>query len=412
MSVEVIEGEVVERGLVTVPDEGLTGAGTFALAAMSDADFDDRLAALVKHRKRVAQIQRALMKPNVHYGVIPGTDKPTLYQPGAELLCDIYRLRARLVVHRIVGDGEATPHLSYQTECYLHLGSLDGPVVAHASGTANSWEKRYRYRQAERVCPNCQKPAVIKGKAEYGGGWLCWPKKDGCNSKWAAGDKAIEGQEVGQVDNPDPFDLDVVLDAMAAKRAFVHATRRGCAVSDLFTSDIEDLPGFEPPREDAPTAPRTARSAPKPADVQHAATEEGYTGKAEIGTSNADYELRQTPDGMSVAFRLVVPREGKSAKKYKVVALDPLASSLAVIRSDVIGHEVTVWGRVRDEQFIPKDTITDERPNGRAITYSVLDLERIATADWALPAPRSVSPDDNPFTPEEQGRIDAAIGAA
>lgn len=34
-------------------------------------------------------------------------------------------------------------------------------------------------------CPECGKAsAVIKGKVEYGGGWLCFGKKGGCGAKW------------------------------------------------------------------------------------------------------------------------------------------------------------------------------------------------------------------------------------
>lgn len=39
--------------------------------------------------------------------------------------------------------------------------------------------------QSEAVCPDCGKAsAVIRGKAEYGGGWLCFKKKGGCGAKW------------------------------------------------------------------------------------------------------------------------------------------------------------------------------------------------------------------------------------
>lgn len=34
-------------------------------------------------------------------------------------------------------------------------------------------------------CPECKESkAVIRGKAEYGGGWLCFKKKGGCGAKW------------------------------------------------------------------------------------------------------------------------------------------------------------------------------------------------------------------------------------
>lgn len=42
-------------------------------------------------------------------------------------------------------------------------------------------------QQAEIVCPDCGSGAsVIKGKAEYGGGYLCFRKKGGCGAKWGA----------------------------------------------------------------------------------------------------------------------------------------------------------------------------------------------------------------------------------
>jgi hypothetical protein len=34
------------------------------------------------------------------------------------------------------------------------------------------------------ACPNCGKDAVIKGKPEYGGGWVCYSKKGGCGAKF------------------------------------------------------------------------------------------------------------------------------------------------------------------------------------------------------------------------------------
>lgn len=41
-------------------------------------------------------------------------------------------------------------------------------------------------QEAVPVCPECKKTdAVIKGKAEYGGGYLCFKKKGGCGAKWA-----------------------------------------------------------------------------------------------------------------------------------------------------------------------------------------------------------------------------------
>ena len=40
----------------------------------------------------VQEVMRGIMKLNTHYGTIPGTPKPTLYKPGAEVLCVTFRI--------------------------------------------------------------------------------------------------------------------------------------------------------------------------------------------------------------------------------------------------------------------------------------------------------------------------------
>ena len=40
---------------------------------------------------------------------------------------------------------------------------------------------------AKAVCPACGADAIIKSKAEWGGGWVCFKKKGGCGVKWPEG---------------------------------------------------------------------------------------------------------------------------------------------------------------------------------------------------------------------------------
>lgn len=51
-------------------------------------------------------------------------------------------------------------------------------------------------KQASPACPKCGTNAsVIAGKAEYGGGWVCWkgkPNKPGCGEKWQDAPKPSE----------------------------------------------------------------------------------------------------------------------------------------------------------------------------------------------------------------------------
>jgi len=123
--------------------------------------------------------------------------------------------------------------------------------------------------------------------------------------------------------------------------------------------------------------PRTYVSEEFPRPPTHA---DGLQGTAEVGKGDADFQLRQTPTGSRLAFRLVQGRTG-----FKVIASDALAESLALIRADVEGQPVTVWGTFHDETFRPKGKDAD-------VTYQVIHLERIATADLILPAPSDVAP--------------------
>ena len=142
---------VTQETLPSVAAGGMD-AGTFALAMLSDDDFDERLVILKRGRDRMARIQRELMIDGEDFGLIPNTPKPTLYKSGAEKLAQIYRLAARLETSFTTGDNSQSPPLTYDAICFLHLGSFDGPVVASGHGTANSWEKRYR-REGKKVCP-------------------------------------------------------------------------------------------------------------------------------------------------------------------------------------------------------------------------------------------------------------------
>jgi hypothetical protein len=229
--------------------ESASGPG-WALARLSDEDFNLTMQMAVKGRERLQQVMKSMMRQDVHFGKIPGTDKPTLLKPGAEVLCQMFHLVPNPVSSVTYGDGVSGPHITVQSKCAVHLNDLDGPVVAFGEGAANSWEKKWRYRNSERVCPNCGKPAIIKGQQQYGGGWLCFKKKDGCGSKWPDGADDIEKQTVGQIDNPDPYELLNTITKIANKRATLDAVIRGTSTSDLFTQDMDEMkPSDHPPQE-------------------------------------------------------------------------------------------------------------------------------------------------------------------
>jgi hypothetical protein len=197
-----------------------------------------------KHRRdQMVQFVQAIMVPQVDFGKIPGTDKDTLLKPGAEKLCTFFGLTKRFTIEAKVEDWTGKDHggepfFYYLYRCQLYRGDK---LIAESDGSANSWETKYRYRNAQRVCPDCGKATIIKGKAEYGGGFICFAKKGGCGAKYLPDDPKITGQNVGRVPNPDVADQVNTLQKMAQKRALVGTTLLAVNASEFFTQDVEDM---------------------------------------------------------------------------------------------------------------------------------------------------------------------------
>src|SRR5262245_43471992 len=203
------------------------------MPAMSIQDAVDR-------HQMVVQFVGAMLKTDIDFGQIPGTNKPTLLKPGAEKLLTFFGLTKRFTVLEKVEDWMGADHggsfFYYMYRCALYKGDQ---LIAESDGSCNSHESKYRWRKAERECPTCGKAAIIKGRDEYGGGWVCFKKKDGCGAKFRDGDAAIEGQQVGRVANPDIADLVNTIQKMAQKRALIAATLLAVNASEFFTQDLE-----------------------------------------------------------------------------------------------------------------------------------------------------------------------------
>jgi predicted RNA-binding Zn-ribbon protein involved in translation (DUF1610 family) len=197
-------------------------------------------------QKRLVELQKFVkfyLVEGEDYGTIPGTAKPTLYKPGADKLCDIYGLADKYRTVSQIEDWDKNL-FSYHIECTL-VSKRNEKLAATGLGSCNSYEGKYRWRETQRVCPECGKTSIIRGKEEFGGGWLCWKKKDGCGHKFAKGDKSIEGQEVGRVENDDIPTLVNTILKMAKKRAKVDAVLSATRSSGLFTQDVEDWVAVE-----------------------------------------------------------------------------------------------------------------------------------------------------------------------
>jgi hypothetical protein len=139
--------------------------------------------------------------------------------------------------------------------------------------------------------------AIIKGKEEYGGGWVCFKRKDGCGAKFPDGDKSIESQVVGDVDNSDLPDLWNTIIKMARKRAIVDAVLLVTGASALFTQDVADDEKPEPESVEGPP----------------------------FGTGTADTFLKQTHG--AIAYVLAVPPDDPAI----AAALERVKASLGKV---------------------------------------------------------------------------------
>ena len=159
---------------------------------------------LVAHGKRIQDIAQQAMKEGVHFGRIPGVPKPTLFKPGAELLCVTFGLRPDFTeTHRldtsavyewperrkrsgdIIPAGKCIGLTHYGYKCkVVHFAT--GRIIGEGEGSCSNWETKYRD--------------------------LPWP------------------------------DVDNTVKKMAQKRALVAAVLVATACSDTFTQDVEDMP--------------------------------------------------------------------------------------------------------------------------------------------------------------------------
>jgi hypothetical protein len=179
---------------------------------------------LVARTQKILEIKAKAMRENVHYGVIPGCRKPSLWKPGAEILCQGFRLAPEFMTtstqdlnhtlkwekwdydKRQKAEGLTKGYFEYDTQCTLvHIPT--GEVWAKAvSGSCNNFEAKYR--------------------------------------------------------SLNPYDVKNTLEKMSEKRALVAAVLIGVGASDIFTQDIEDLPELS--LDASPEKPEGEREPQKP----------------------------------------------------------------------------------------------------------------------------------------------------
>jgi hypothetical protein len=187
--------------------------------SISPQEMNLKLAEMKTKMQLMQRFFKEVMIKDQDYGVIPGTDKPTLLKPGAEKLCELYGYAS--VVKQIEEEKniETGFYRARVTVALIHRRT--GTVIAEGVGEANTMESRYRYRWV----PEWKLPPGIDKNTLY------YEEKTGKNGKY----------RVYRLENSDPWTLWNTVLKMAKKRGHIDATLSATRSSGIFTQDLEDM---------------------------------------------------------------------------------------------------------------------------------------------------------------------------
>ena len=163
----------------------------------------------------ILEVMANVLEETKDYGKIPGTDKPTLYKPGAEKLMLTFQLAA---VRPVIEDLSTSDEIRYRVN--VPIEGMDGRVLAVGVGEGSSNEEKYRWRKP--VCDEefDETPAHLR------------------REKWFKGrERPFKGKQI----RTSPADLANTVLKMAHKRAFVHGTLLATGASSVFNQDLEDF---------------------------------------------------------------------------------------------------------------------------------------------------------------------------
>lgn len=214
---------------------------TTELATIGENSISTPLTAndLIAWKRLIGNVMDSVMKKNVHYGVIPGTPKPSLWLPGAEALLVTFRLAADLEVEDL-----STPDCAKFRVTAKIRSIASGEIVGMGVGECSSDEEKYRWRRAVVAAEWDETPENLRRK------------------KWSS-----DGRATAQV-RTHPADIANTVLQMAVKRAKVSGTKSATGASDFFTTDVEDLvdAGIIEPKP-APRTVATPKAKPAPPPV-------------------------------------------------------------------------------------------------------------------------------------------------
>lgn len=255
------------------------------------------VANVVQQAVVIQEVMRAVMRENVHYGIIPGTKVPTLYKAGAEKLCLVFHIADEYRVEDLSVGADA---IRYRVTC-VGRHQQTGVEMGTGLGEAQTGEEKYRWRKSicrEEFDATPENLRRVKYAKSKNGGFYT----------------------IDQV-RTEPADLANTVLKMAAKRAKMAMVLNVLAASDAFGQDLEDLdevlrehvtsadgapPPAEPPPE--PTWPPDTFEKWLPTKAQRA-IDGGATHDAVLAFATAKGKLTEAQEAAIRALRKAPPAE-------------------------------------------------------------------------------------------------------
>jgi hypothetical protein len=167
-------------------------------------NLDAEIEKAIQMRETFNKLFNNLLQQGIDFDRIPGTDKPTLLKPGADLLCQVFHFASS--EPKIMSSIEDFDKGIFSYTVSIPIVHRDtGILVSVGIGSANSYEVKYKYRYID----------------------------------------SEDGEKV-RVTNPEPADQQNTLVKMAAKRAYIDGVLKATGASRMFTQDIEDMTWLQP----------------------------------------------------------------------------------------------------------------------------------------------------------------------
>lgn len=178
------------------------------------------VAEVVERARMVAEIQERVMIRDVHYGVVPGTQKPSLWQPGAELLALTFQLAPDLHIE----DLSSADEIRYRVVASIRHVPTD-TIIGAGVGEASSDEEKYRWREA--ICDEeYESTSESRRRIKYKKQWK---------------NRRPVGFSTANQIRTEPADIANTVLKMATKRARIDGMKSTTAASGVFGQDLEEL---------------------------------------------------------------------------------------------------------------------------------------------------------------------------